>query len=210
MKGSFVMKKWHLCLSGVMLAAVLTGCSDNSNEKDYSEADLPYGATMLTDTQSGNVPITYDRRFFSQEEIKTLSDYFYSLETKDEKLLDDTTLDLYTDFVVSSLYQDLLGMDGLVVDMSSTFAAEDDVPYTIEDVEIKSYYTTDDEESSDLANLYNMLKELSGEENYISQHISDGKYITYDIRTNTDGTVKTFEDQMLFLIKVDGVYAVCS
>lgn len=203
------MKKWHLCLAGVMLAAVLAGCSD-SNEKDYSEADLPYGATMLTDTQSGNVPITYDRRFFSQEEIKTLSDYFYSLETKDEKLLDDTTLDLYTDFVVSSLYQDLLGMDGLVIDMSSKFAAEDDVPYTIEEVEIKSYYTTDDEESLDLNNLYNMLKELSGDENYISQHISDGKYITYDIRTNTDGIIKIFEDQMLFLINVDGAYAVCS
>ena len=203
------MKKWHLCLVGVMIAAVLTGCSD-SNEPNYSEADLPYGATMLTDTQSGNVPITYDRRFFSPEEVKTLSDYFYALESKDEKLLDDTTLDLYTDFVVESLYQGILGMDGLVVDMNSKFAAEEDVPYTIEEVEVKSYYTIDDEESMDLVNLYNMLKELSGDENYISQHISDGKYITYNIRTNTDGTIKLFEDQMLFLINVDGAYVVCS
>lgn len=204
------MKKLQLCLTSVMIAAVLTGCSGSSNEESYAEADLPYGATMLTDTQSGNVPITYDRRFFSEEEIKTLSDYFYALETKDEKLLDDTTPDIYTDFVVETLYNDLLGMDGLVVDMSSKFSAEDDVPYVIEDVEIKSYYTTDDEESADLANLYNMLKELSGEENYISQHISDGKYITYTIRTDTDGTIKTFDDQMLFLVKIDGAYAICS
>lgn len=209
MKGSFSMKKTHLCLAGLMLAAVFTGCSD-SGEKSYSEAELPYGATMLTDTESGNVPITYDRRFISADEAKVLSDYFYSLQTKDEQLLDDTTLDLYTDFVVDSLYQGILGMDGLVADMSSKFAAEEDVPYTIEEVEIKSFYTTDDEESSDLANLYNMLSELSGEENYISTHISDGKYITYTIRTDTNGTTKFFKDQMLFLIKVDGAYVVCS
>lgn len=192
-----------------MFALALAGCSGNE-EKDYSEADLPYGATMLTDTQSGNVPVTYDRRFFSEEEIKTLSDYFYALETKDAELLDENTLDLYTDFVIETLYQDLIGIDGLVVDMNSEFAAEAGADYTIKEVEITSIYTSDDEESSDLENLYNMLQELSGDENYTSEHISDGKYITYSIRTDTDGTVKLFEDQNLFLIKADGVYAVCS
>lgn len=209
MKGSFAMKIRLTCLAGVILALTLTGCSEN-NEKDYSEADLPYGATMLTDTESGNVPITYDRRFFSPEEAKVLSDYFYALETKDEKLLDDTTLDLYTDFVTASLYQNMLGMDGLVLDMSDNFAAEEGADYVIEEVEIKSFYTSDDQESSDLANLYNMLAELSGEENYISSHIQDGKCIKYTIRTNTNDTIKTFEDQVLFLIKADGVYTICS
>ncbi|MGN0631787.1 MAG: hypothetical protein ACI4JN_10710 [Ruminococcus sp.] len=203
------MKIRFLWLAGVMLALTLTGCSE-SGEKDYSEADLPYGATMLTDTESGNVPVTYDRRYITGDEAKVLSDYFYALQTKDEKLLDDTTLDLYTDFVTASLYQDMIGMDGLVLDMSDNFAAEEGADYIIEEVEIKSYYTSDDQESSDLANLYNMLAELSGEENYISSHIQDGKYINYTIRTNTDDTVKVFEDQRLFLIKVDGVYTICS
>ncbi|MGN0585034.1 MAG: hypothetical protein ACI4JD_06215 [Ruminococcus sp.] len=205
------MKTWQLCLAGAMLAVTLAGCSEKKEDtKDYSEADLPYGATMLTDTESGNVPITYDRRFFSQEEAKVLSDYFYALETKDEKLLDDTTLDLYTDFVTESMYQNFIGLDGLVVDMSNTFAAEEDVPYEIKEVEIKSFYTSDDEESTDLANLYTMLRELSGESDYVSQHIEDGKCIIYNIRTDTDGTVKSFESQSLFLIKVDGAYYVCS
>lgn len=177
------MKTWQLCLAGAMLAVTLAGCSENKEDtKDYSEADLPYGATMLTDTESGNVPITYDRRFFTQEEAKVLSDYFYALETKDEKLLDDTTLDLYTDFVTESMYQNFIGLDGLVVDMSNTFAAEEDVPYEIKEVEIKSFYTSDDEESTDLANLYTMLRELSGESDYVSQHIEDGKCIIYKDR----------------------------
>lgn len=203
------MKIRFLWLAGVILTLTLTGCSESS-EKDYSEADLPYGATMLTDTESGNVPVTYDRRYITADEAKTLSDYFYALQTKDEKLLDDTTLDLYTDFVTASLYQDMIGMDGLVLDMSNNFAAEEGADYIIEEVEIKSFYTAEDEESADLANLYNMLAELSGEENYISSHIQDGKYINYTIRTNTDDTVKVFEDQRLFLIKVDGAYTICS
>lgn len=205
------MKKLYLCLAGIMLAVTLaTGCSDKQQEKDYSEADLPYGATMLTDTESGNVPITYDRRFISTDEAKVLSDYFYALQTKDPELLDDTTLDIYTDFVTESMYQDILGLDGLVVDMSEKFTAKENTPYTIESVEINSFYTTDDEESTDLANLYNMLNELSGDEAYAAQHISDGKYINYNIRTDTDGEVKLFENQALFLIKVDGAYTICS
>lgn len=203
------MKIRSIIIAGVMLALTLTGCSENSG-KDYSEADLPYGATMLTDTESGNVPITYDRRFISTDEAKVLSDYFYALQTKDDKLLDDTTLDLYTDFVTKSMYQDMIGLDGLVVDMSNNYAAEEDKDYVIEEVEIKSFYTSDDQESSDLANLYNMLSELSGDESYISQHVQDGKYINFTIRTNTDGTVKNFEDKNLFLIKVDGEYTICS
>lgn len=208
-KGRFAMKIRFMCLAGVMLALTLTGCSE-SKGKEYAEAELPYGATMLTDTESGNVPVTYDRRFITADEAKVLSDYFYALQTKDEKLLDDTTLDLYTDFVTASLYQDMIGLDGLVIDMSDNFAATEGADYVIEEVEIKSYYTSDDQESSDLANLYNMLSELSGEDNYISEHIQDGKYINYTIRTNTDGTVKIFEDQRLFLIKADGEYTICS
>lgn len=205
------MKKLYLFIAGTMLAATLTtGCSDKQKEKDYSEADLPYGATMLTDTESGNVPITYDRRFITTDEAKVLSDYFYALQTKDAQLLDDTTLDIYTDFVTASMYQDILGLDGLVVDMSEKFTAKENTPYTIKEVEIKSFYTTDDEESSDLANLYNMLSELSGDETYASKHISDGKYITYNIRTDTDGEIKLFENQALFLIKCDGEYTICS
>lgn len=205
------MKKLYLCLAGIMFAVTLTtGCSDKKQKENYSEADLPYGATMLTDTESGNVPISYDRRFITTDEAKVLSDYFYALQTKDAQLLDDTTLDIYTDFVTKSMYQDILGLDGLVVDMSEKFTAKENTPYVIKDVEIKSFYTKDDEESSDLANLYNMLNEISGEENYASQHISDGKYITYNIRTDTDGEVKLFENQALFLINVDGAYTICS
>ncbi len=203
-----MLKPWYLCTAGVMLICGLSGCSDKE-EQNISEADLPYGATMLTDSECGEVPITYDRRFISSEEAAALSGYFYALETKDGELLDKYTLDLYTDFVIQSIYQDMLGIDGLVVDMSDTFAAEENVPYEIKEVEIKSFYTNEDEESTDLANLYNMLSELSGEENYTSR-ITDGKFITYDIRTDTDGTIKAFQDQTLFLIQVDGEYVVCS
>lgn len=201
-------KPWYLCIAALMLVCGLTGCGGNEGE-DVAEADLPYGATLITDSQCGEVPVTYDRRFITPEEAEALSGYFYALETMDEELLDKYTPDIYTDFVIEALYQDLLGMDGLVVDMNSSFAAEENVPYEINEVEIKSFYTNDDEESTDLANLYNMLSELSGEENFAAR-ITDGKFITYDIRTDTNGTVKLFEDQTLFLIKLDGEYVVCS
>lgn len=202
------MKKWYLLIAAAMLCTALAGCGEKEGE-DVAEADLPYGATMLTDTESGEVPITYDRRFISQDEAVALSGFFTALETRDEELLEEYTLDLYTDFVLEAIYQDILGMDALVADMSSNFSADGKSAYEIKEVEIDSFYTNDDEESTDLANLYNMLSELSEEENYISR-ITDGKFITYTIRTDTDGEISTFTDQNLFLIQVDGKYVVCS
>ncbi|MBQ8725209.1 MAG: hypothetical protein IJY74_06030 [Oscillospiraceae bacterium] len=201
-------KSLYLFIAGVTAVCGLTGCS-SSEEENVAEAELPYGATMITDSECGEVPITYDRRFITAEEAAALSGYFYALESKDEELLDKYTPDVYTDFVIEALYQDLLGMDGLVVDMNSKFAAEENVPYEIKEVEIKSFYTEDNAESTDLANLYNMLAELSGEEDFMSR-ITDGQFITYDIRTDTGGTIKSFEDQTLFLIRIDGEYSVCS
>lgn len=201
-------KPWYLCAAAVMLVCGLTGCSGSDGE-NIAEADLPYGATMITDSQCGEVPITYDRRFITAEEAEALSGYFYSVETKDEELFEKYTLDIYTDFVVEALYQNFIGKDGLIADINNGFAAEENVSYEIKEVEITSFYTNDDEESADLANLYNMLDELSGEEDFMSR-ITDGKFISYDIRTDTDGTIKYFQDQVLFLIQVDGEYVVCS
>ncbi len=203
-----MLKPLYVCLAAVMLCTVLTGCKDEEG-RNVAEADLPYGATMLTDSECGEVPITYDRRFFTAEEAQTLSGYFYALETKDAELLDKYTLDLYTDFVTEALYQDLIGIDGLVLDMSSKFSADEESAYEIKEVELTSFYTNEDEESTDLANLYNMLSQLSTEDNYVS-HITDGKFIMYTIRTDTEGQIKTFTDQSLFLIQVDGEYVICS
>lgn len=195
-------------LAGLMLTCVLTGCSEEA--ENVAEEDLPYGATMITDSENGEVPITYDRRFFETDEIKTLSSYFYALESKDEELLDATTLDLYTDFVVKAMYQGYAGFDGLLTQMSGTFEVEENVPYTIKDVEITAYYTIENDANTDLENLYNMLGELSGEENYSQRIGAGGKSITYTIITESDGETKTLEDQMLFLIQVDGEYVICS
>lgn len=200
------MKHWYVLFAGVMLSCILTGCGE---EENVAEADLPYGATLISDNENGEVQITYDRRFFEAEEIQTLSSYFYALETKDKALLDETTLDLYTDFVVETLYQGMAGMDGLITQMSGVFAVEENVPYTIVDVEITSYATIEDDANTDLENLYNMLGELSGEENY-QDRVGAGKFITYDIITESDGESKTLMDQNLFLIQVDGVYTICS
>ncbi|MBQ8515672.1 MAG: hypothetical protein IJ496_09775 [Ruminococcus sp.] len=202
------MKPWHLMLAGVMLASMLTGCSEEA--ENVAEEDLPYGATMITSSTENGAPVTYDRRFFDEEEIQTLSSYFYALETQDAELLDETTLDVYTDFVVEALYQGLAGFDGLLTQMSGTFAVEENVPYTIKDVEITAYYTIEEDANTDLENLYNMLSELSGEENYAQRIGAGGKSITYTIITESDGEAKTMKDQMLFLIQVDGQYTVCS
>ncbi|MBQ8688418.1 MAG: hypothetical protein IJ512_07735 [Ruminococcus sp.] len=202
-----MMKTWCVLLTGVMLSCMLTGCGEDA--ESVAEEDLPYGATMISDNDNGEVQITYDRRFFEAEEIRTLSSYFYALESMDETLLEETTLDLYTDFVVDALYQGMAGMDGLLTQMSGVFAVEEDVPYTIVDVEITAYSTVEDDANTDLENLYNMLGELSGEANYRNR-IGSGKFVTYDIITESDGETKTLTDQNLFLIQVDGEYAVCS
>jgi hypothetical protein len=100
-------------------------------------------------------------------------------------------------------------MDGLVQAMQVAFSPEDDEAYTIQSVEITDIATEDDQ-NTDLENLYTMLTELSEDENY-ADTISNGKYLTYTIKTETeDGTSKTFTDRTMFLIAVDGKYVVCS
>lgn len=202
------MKILYALTAAALLAGMLTGCGQNETES-IAEENLPYGATLITDTEKGEVPITYDRRFFDADEIQTLSSYFYALESQNVELLEETTLDLYIDFIVDAMYQGLAGTDGLLTEMNAKFAVEENVPYTIQDVEITAFYTVEDNANTDLENLYNMLQELSGDENYL-QRINGGKYLTYTIQTQSDGQTKTFTDQTLFLIQVDGVYVVCS
>lgn len=202
------MKILYALTAAALLAGMLTGCGENEAES-IAEENLPYGATLITDTEKGEVPITYDRRFFDADEIQTLSSYFYALESQNVELLEETTLDLYIDFIVDAMYQGLAGTDGLLTEMNAKFAVEENVPYTIQDVEITAFYTVEDNANTDLENLYNMLQELSGEENYL-QRINGGKYLTYTIQTQSDGQTKTFTDQTLFLIQVDGAYVVCS
>ena len=202
------MKILYALTAAALLAGMLTGCGQNET-KSIAEENLPYGATLITDTEKGEVPITYDRRFFDADEIQTLSSYFYALESQNVELLEETTLDLYIDFIVDAMYQGLAGTDGLLTEMNAKFAVEENVPYTIQDVEITAFYTVEDNANTDLENLYNMLQELSGDENYL-QRINGGKYLTYTIQTQSDDQTKTFMDQTLFLIQVDGVYVVCS
>ncbi len=202
------MKLWSLVLCGA-LVLTMTACSSNKPE-DVAEAELPYGATLITDSEKGEVPITYDRRFFNEDEITTLSSYFYALESMDEALLDETTLDLYTDFVVDAMYQGLIGFDGLLTQMNGSFAVAENVPYTITEVEITDYFTIEEHANTDLENLYNMLDELDGEENFYSHISGEGKYLTYTIKTESNGESKVFTDQRLFLIQVDGAYTICS
>jgi hypothetical protein len=208
------MKKRYSLTAGILLLSALTACGQQTTTEtsDIAEEDLPYGATMVTETldsDNGSVPITYDRRYFETEEIETLSQYFYALETGDTDLMTDATLPLYMDYVVETMYQGLIGMDGLVQAMQVAFSPEDDEAYTIQSVEITDIATEDDQ-NTDLENLYTMLTELSEDENY-ADTISNGKYLTYTIKTETeDGTSKTFTDRTMFLIAVDGKYVVCS
>lgn len=207
-------------LAILMTLCCLTACGEKQEQAEGSVAmeDLPFGATLqLLDTAA--IPIEYDSRYFTEEEMTVLSNYFYAIQTEDIALYETVTLDFYTDYVVQQMFQGLVGVDGLLTKIkfsytpqSSGTSAETE---TDADVTFTKIIITECEQSTDsihnnLDNLFPMLNELSGEENYCTEHISDAKFLNLSLSLASGDATTTLSDQYVFLLCVDGQYVICA
>ena len=78
-----------LFLMALMLVPCLTACKKEPTtpeEFEMGEADLPYGATMKSNKTSYAVPVTYDRRFVTEEQISTVADFYGAIQNQDAEL----------------------------------------------------------------------------------------------------------------------------
>lgn len=197
----------------VMLLVSFTGCENKKESQSVSQPevkmeDLPYGATMQTDETNYPFTISYDKRFFEPEEIKAITDYFYSIETKDEEVYKNRTVSSYMDYIVEQMYQNLIGIDGIMVQQNDEYNKAAGGEFTIAEVEI-SEYDDKTEEGSDLYNLYEMLNALNNDEKYTDEHIANSKYFKYNITLQGPERKATQSDRTMFIVCEDGTYKVC-
>lgn len=206
----------------VMVLCCLTACGEKQEQPEESVAmeDLPFGATLqLLDTAA--VPIEYDSRYFTQEEMTVLSNYFYAIQTEDTALYEEVTLDFYTDYVTQQMFQGLVGVDGLLTKIKFSYtpqtseASTEQETTTNADVTFTKIIIAECERSTDnvhsnLDNLYPMLDALSGEENYCTEHVSDAKFLNLSLSLASGDATTTLSDQCVFLLCVDGRYVICS
>ena len=79
-----------LLCAGVLL---LAGCS--KEEEIYTEDNLPYGATFTTDKTSYAIPISYDRRFLDETQIRPAADILAAVQQQDAALYESVVPDFY-------------------------------------------------------------------------------------------------------------------
>ena len=94
------------CVLTVLLSLSVgfTGCANSKQEINMTEDELPYGATMRSDKNSFSVPVTYDRRFVSEEQIAVVADYFAAIQNQDQELYLASALPIYTDYQIHKVY----------------------------------------------------------------------------------------------------------
>lgn len=207
-------------LAMLMALCCLTACGEkqNNEEENVAMEDLPFGATLrLLDTVE--VPVEYDSRYFTEEAMTALSNYFYAIQTEDVALYQEVTLDFYTDYVVQEMFQGLVGVDGLLTKIKFSYTpqvsgtsteTDSDADVTFTKIEITDCEQSTDDVHNNLDNLYPMLNTLSGAETYCTDHISDAKFLNLSLSLESGDAATTLSDQYVFLLCVDGQYVICS
>ena len=213
-------KQWFCCLFAVILALCsLTACGSKKEKGNVSMEDLPFGA-VLRDLNTTEIPVEYDSRYFTEEAMTVLSNYFYAIQTEDTALYQEVTLDFYDDYVMQQMFQGLVGLDGLLTQLKSSYTSQQsatgtstentDADVTFTQINVVECEQSTDSVHSNLDNLYPMLNELSGEEDYCTQHVSDAKFLNLSLSLKSGDHTTTLSDQYVFLLCVDGKYVICS
>ncbi|MCQ2435261.1 MAG: hypothetical protein MJ062_08500 [Oscillospiraceae bacterium] len=92
-------------LCGCMAAVCLTACgnSDSSKGENYSEDQLPYGATIVVD-KNYPISIQYDRRCLDEALMARVVDFYNAIQTQDAEKFKAVQLPLYHDYSLTQTY----------------------------------------------------------------------------------------------------------
>ncbi|MBR4319988.1 MAG: hypothetical protein IKI37_07385 [Oscillospiraceae bacterium] len=199
------MKKWIILLCTACM--LLTGCTTAKQQTNFTEAELPYGATMHADKNSYTVPMTWDRRFLDTEAVSKIADYIGSIQNQDGDLYQASSLPLYTDYQIQEVYdyqntQELVDAlhDGLVGKLAEDF--QFDMIYVNE--------LSQDRKSGGLSAMIDLLDKISENEKF-SDKIQNAWSLQLEWEfsyNNGEGSGRA-ENQYIYLFQIDNQYYCC-
>lgn len=179
-------------------------CACNDDNENVAMENLPYGSTMreLKDTK---IPICFDGRYFTDDEMKTVSDYFYSIQTQDADLFSKTQNSDYITFIEKNSgqkYEDFL--KELAESDSASLGQNFEYSY-IEAVNCGD--KGDDMGIGEIIDLMNDIYEEAGKEKSFEDSLTDEKFVALNITAQSEGQVYTLSDKIVYIFTCEnGIY----
>ncbi len=196
------MKKF-LRLSALVMI-LLTGCASQKQELNIAEEDLPYGATMRSNKTSYTVPMTYDRRFVNESQVKAVADYLGAVQNNDPDLFASAALPLYMNYQIQEVYH-YEDTANLVDVLHSGIASQ-----TGEDFQFDMILITDYSQANN-GGLKAMTDLLSNLDSQFSDSVQGAWEFTLEWELSYDNGQKNgmTEDQHLYLFQIEDQYYCC-
>ncbi len=195
-------------LACVLLSCLmLTGCATQKQQTNYTEEELPYGATMKSDKTSYAVPITWDRRFLSEEQVSAVSDYIAAIQNNDTELYNSVALPLYTEYQIQKVY-DYKNTEELVNALHEGLIGQlaDDFRFTM--ILVNEFSL--DRNSGGLQAMLDLLDNISTDKKF-SDTIQNAWALELEWEfsyNNGEGNGRA-ENQYLYLFQIDNKYYCC-
>ena len=194
-----------LCL--LLACLMLTGCASQKQKMNYTEEELPYGATMKSDKNSYTVPMTWDRRFLQPEQISAVADYLGAIEQNNPELYASVALPLYTEYQVNEVY-DYQNVEELVNALHEGLLGQ-----LADDFQMDMILVNEFSNDRNSGGLQAMLKLLDGisEDKPFSETIQNAWSLNLEWEfsyNNGEGSGRT-ENQYLYLFQIEDKYYCC-
>lgn len=102
------MNRKFIAIAGALLLTVcpLTGCGKPYNNTDFNmtEEDMPYGSTLIKNTDF-SVPLQYDRRFIEDALAEKIGAYYHALQENDAAEFSALLFPLYHNYELETVYE---------------------------------------------------------------------------------------------------------
>lgn len=198
-------KLLSLILCAVISAGTLCAC-DSDDAQSVPMEDMPYGSTMrqLVDTE---IDVCFDSRFFSDDEMKAVSSYYYAIQTKDKDLFMTTQSEPYVKYVEKVADSDLK-VEDYIESMYSDSAASLGEGFEYVYIEAVDYGDrTDDLEIDEITSLMDEVYEDSGKDVTFKETVNSAKYAVLDFTAENNGSQYTLNDQVVYIFDcTDGIF----
>lgn len=190
-----------LILCAVLASGTLCACDSDEN---VAMEDLPYGATLrqLKDT---DIDICFDGRYFTDDEMRVVSDYYYSLQTQDEQLFASTQSEQYIKYIEKNSEKAVGDFMKEIYDKTAASLGENYKYTYIEAVACGD--RTDDLQIDEITSLMDSIYEENGSDTTFKETITSAKYAVLDFVAETNGESYTYTDQVVYIFTcTDGIY----
>ncbi len=196
------MKKFlSVILCATLSVGTLCACDNGEN---VAMEDLEYGATMrrLGDT---DIDVCFDGRFFTDEEMRAVNDYYYAIQTKNTDLFLSVQSKEYVEYVEENSGQTA---EDFLNQIYSEVAASLSEGYEYTYIEaVACGDRTDDLQIDTITELMDSLYEEKGKDTTFKDTITTAKYAVFDMMADSNGESYSYNDQRVYIFTcTDGIY----